>query len=162
MISSVVGDRRTIAGVLFIYLEKIHYLQHYLTWKQMYLCHCFDLSNKMNNSAETFIDQSETHSTRNRQEMHTSINEDLTSVPSRLAINLEPKTTQLAVWQYYLLLEVHRKKDFLYYSVGNISWIWVIVYETCKSNIPNSACILSVLNIESIHHFAINLPCSSF
>lgn len=79
----------------------------------MYLCHCFDLSNKMNNSAETFIDQSETHSTGNRQEMHTSINEDLTSVPSRLAINLEPKTTQLAVWQYYLLLEVHRKKGLL-------------------------------------------------
>lgn len=76
----------------------------------MYLCHCFDLSNKMNNPAETFIDQSETHSTRNRQEMYTSINEDLTSVPSRLAINLEPKMTQLAVWQYYLLLEVHRKK----------------------------------------------------
>ena len=48
-ISSVVEDRRTIAEVLFIYLERIHYLQHYLTWKQMYLCHCFDLSNKMKN-----------------------------------------------------------------------------------------------------------------
>ena len=47
-ISAVVGDQRTIAGVLFIYLEKIHYLQHDLTRKQMYLCHCSDLSNKMN------------------------------------------------------------------------------------------------------------------
>lgn len=64
----------------------------------------------MSNPAETFIDQTETHSTGNRQAMHTSINEDLTSVPSRLAINLGPKMTQLAVWQHYLLLEVHRKE----------------------------------------------------
>lgn len=49
MISSGVEDRRTIAKVWFIYLERIHYLQHYLTWKQMYFCHRFDLSNKMNN-----------------------------------------------------------------------------------------------------------------
>lgn len=86
----------------------------------MYLCHRFDLANKMNNWADTFIDQSRTHSTGNRQEMHASVKEDLTSVPRGLAINLKSETTQPAALHRHIVLQVRRLKVYFFWLVGNI------------------------------------------
>lgn len=86
----------------------------------MYLCRCFDLANKMNKGADTFIDQSRAHSTGNRPLMHTSVKEDLTSIPRGLAINLTSETTQLAALRRYAVLQVHRLKVYFFWLVGNI------------------------------------------
>ena len=74
----------------------------------------------MNNWADTFIDQSRTHSTGNRQEMHASVKEDLRSVPRGLAINLTSETVQLAAVRRYIVLQVHRLKVYFFWLVGNI------------------------------------------
>lgn len=86
----------------------------------MYLCRRFDLANKMNNWADTFIDQSRTHSTGNRQKMHASVKEDLTSVARGLAINLKSETTQPAALHRHIVLQVHRLKVYFFWLVGNI------------------------------------------
>lgn len=104
-------------------LDKIHFLSLYVTQKQMYLCHCSDLSGKMYSLSDTFIDQRKEPSLGNKQWKACRETKDFNICPMQMVINLESLIS--AVGWLAMLLSCSKLTD------KQIYWIaqWITFYE---------------------------------